>query len=90
MGGITNFINLIQYHYRIAAFYFADTLYDPAGHCADIGFTVATYFAFIMQSTQAYPYILAVDGVGDAFTQTCFADTRGADKTKDRAFHIAF
>src|SRR5690606_8375140 len=71
-----------------AGLHFSDGLQDAARHGADIGLTMPTYFALIVQATQAQPHIFAADGVGDTTPQRGFTNTGRAYKAKDGALHI--
>ena len=48
---ITYLINLIQNHYRVTTFNLAYVLNNTAGHSTNVGFTVTSNFALVVQAT---------------------------------------
>src|SRR3990167_9836367 len=82
----TDFINFIQHKYGIFGSCIFNALDYSTRQCPYIGSAVAAYLRLVMDSPQRNSDKFTVQRTGYRFTDRSFANTRRADKTKNRAF----
>src|SRR3712207_1516513 len=68
---------------RVTCSRFLNTFDDSARHGTDIGTAMASYFGLVVQTTQRYAYVLALQCLGNTFTQAGFTHARRAIKAND-------
>ena len=82
-------IDFIEHDDWIARLRPADALNDATGHGTDIGASMTADLRLIMHPAEGHPHEFSFQGRGNGVSERGLPHSRRANKTEDRALHVA-
>ena len=86
----SDLVDFVEHDERVVGPRLLDRLNDAAGHRADVSAAMAANLGFVVQPAKTQALKLAVERASYRAAKACLADTRRADKTKDRTLDLVF
>ena len=75
---VAHLVDLVEQDERIGRTGAAERIHDAAGHCADVGFSVAADVGLVAHAAKAHAGVVASHGLRDGFRNRGLADARRA------------
>ena len=85
---LRHFVNLVENEYGIRGTCLLDVLDDTAGHCSDVGATMAANLSLVVQTTQRNADVFALQGIGNRLSQRRLTHARRTIQAENRRFQI--